>query len=108
MTVNTMMGAVMAFVRFCHVHEWIDRVPPLSKLDVDDVMKGRPITPEELDAMLNAVPEVVGKRSSASRNISRSSQSSASVFFKILLVQISACSLHKGDGKIAVCHYSNC
>jgi len=66
MTVNTMMGAIMAFVRYCHVHEWIDRVPPLSKLDVDDVMKGRPITAVEFEVMLAAVPEVVGKRSGAS------------------------------------------
>jgi integrase len=66
MSVNTMMGAVMAFVRYCHVHEWIDRAPPLSKLDVDEMMKGRPITAEEFDAMLDAVPEVVGERSSES------------------------------------------
>jgi len=65
-TVNTMMGAVMSFVRYCDKHAWIDKAPPLSKLDVDDVMKGRPITDEELDRMLEMTPEVVGDRSAAS------------------------------------------
>jgi len=66
MTVNTMMGAVMAFVRYCHIHGWVDRVPPLAKLDVDEVMKGRPITGEEFDRMVETVPDVVGERSAAS------------------------------------------
>ncbi|MEK6257894.1 MAG: site-specific integrase [Planctomycetota bacterium] len=60
-TVNSMLGAVMAFVRFCHAHEWIDRVPRLQKLDVDDVMKGRPITTEEFERLLVATPQVVGQ-----------------------------------------------
>lgn len=59
-TVNSMMGAVMAFVTYCHDHEWIDRVPPVKKLEVDEVMLGRPITGEEFDRMLAAVPKVVG------------------------------------------------
>jgi integrase len=65
-TVNSTMGAVMAFVRFCHRHGWIDRVPPVEKLDVDDVMKGRPITTEEFERMLEAVPKVVGEDLAAS------------------------------------------
>jgi integrase len=59
-TVNSMMGAVMAFIRYCYDHEWIDRVPRLDKLDVDDVMKGRPVTTAEFERMLEATPEVVG------------------------------------------------
>jgi integrase len=59
-TVNSTMGAVMAFVRYCHQHEWIDRIPALDKLDVDDVMKGRPITASEFQQMLEATPKVVG------------------------------------------------
>ncbi len=66
MTVNTMMGAVMAFVRYCHKHGWIESVPQLDRLDVDDVMKGRPITGEEFERMLEATPAVVGKRSADS------------------------------------------
>lgn len=65
-TVNTMMGAVMAFVRFCKKRGWIPEVPPLEKLGVDDVMKGRPITGEEFDRMLEATPKAVGERSADS------------------------------------------
>jgi integrase len=59
-TVNSTVGAVMSFVRYCCDHEWIDRVPRLDKLDVDDVMKGRPVTPAEFEQMLAATPDVVG------------------------------------------------
>jgi integrase len=59
-TVNSMLAAIMAFVRYAYDHEWIDRVPPLRKLDVDEVMRGRPITGEEFERMLDAVPKVVG------------------------------------------------
>ena len=55
-TVNSMMGAVMAFVRFCHKHEWIERVPSVERLEVNDVMKGRPVTQEEFERMLEATP----------------------------------------------------
>ena len=48
-TVNSTVGSIMAFVRFCKRHGWIDEVPPLEKLPVDDVMKGRPISGEELN-----------------------------------------------------------
>ena len=59
-SVNSMLGTVMAFARYCYDHQWIDRVPPLRKLDVDEVMRGRPITGEEFDRMLGAVPKIVG------------------------------------------------
>ena len=65
-TVNSMMGAVMAFVRFCHKHDWIDKVPDVPKLEVDDVMKGRPITTEEFERMLEVTPKVVGESSASS------------------------------------------
>ena len=65
-TVNSMLGAVMAFVRYCHAHDWLDRVPQLQKLDVDDVMKGRPITVEEFERMLATTPQVVGAGSAQS------------------------------------------
>ncbi|MFV0445159.1 MAG: hypothetical protein ACK5Q5_16405, partial [Planctomycetaceae bacterium] len=65
-TVNSIMGAVLAFAKYCSDHEWIPRVPPLSKLDVDEVMKGRPVTGEEFERMLQAVPTVVGRQSAAS------------------------------------------
>lgn len=65
-TVNSTMGAVMAFVRFCVKHGWVDRVPPVEKLDVEDVMKARPITGEEFERMLEVVPRVVGAESAES------------------------------------------
>ncbi|MCG8652743.1 MAG: tyrosine-type recombinase/integrase [Pirellulales bacterium] len=65
-TVNSMVAAVMAFVRFCAKREWIDRAPAVERLDVDDVMKGRPITGEELDRMLDATERIVGVEEAAS------------------------------------------
>jgi integrase len=50
----------MAFARYCCDHQWIDSVPPVQKLDVDEVMRGRPIAGEEFERMLDAVPKVVG------------------------------------------------
>ena len=66
MSVNTTIGAVMAFFRYCKRHKKIEEVPSLSKLSVDEVMKGRPISETEFKAMLEAVPLVVGERPSAS------------------------------------------
>lgn len=65
-TVNSMMGAVMAFVRFCQARNWIDTVPPVEKLDVDEAMKGRPITMGEFQQMLDAVPGVIGASAASS------------------------------------------
>lgn len=59
-TVNSMLAAVMAFVRYCHAHDWIEKVPRLPKLDTDDKMKGRPITADEFQRLLDATPRVVG------------------------------------------------
>ncbi|QEG21025.1 Phage integrase family protein [Mariniblastus fucicola] len=66
MTVNSSMGVIMAFVRYCARHEWIDKVPYLEKLEVDNPMKGRPITEAEFEAMLKAVPKVVGENATGS------------------------------------------
>lgn len=65
-TVNSTMGALMAFVRFCHRYGWIDRVPQVEKLETDEVMKGRPITPAEFERMLAVMPNVVGTEAAAS------------------------------------------
>ena len=63
---NSITAVLMAFARYCQRHGWIDSVPPLNKLDVDDVMKGRPITTEEFERMLAATPAVVGEMSAPS------------------------------------------
>ena len=66
-TVNAVLRAVMAFVRFCHKHDWLDKVPAVQKkLEVDEVMKGRPITTEEFERMLEATSVVVGASSAPS------------------------------------------
>ncbi len=59
-TVNSMMAAILAFIRYCHDHGWIDQVPRIQKIEVDDVMRGRPITGEEFERMLAATPKIVG------------------------------------------------
>ncbi len=65
-TVNTLMGAVMAFVRFCKGRGWASDVPPLQKLESDQVMKGRPITEVEFQQMRNSTAAVVGQSSEES------------------------------------------
>lgn len=67
-TVNSMMAAVMAFVRFCRTRDWIPKVPPLEKLDVDETMKGRPITELEFERMLESCTAVVGEQAADSWN----------------------------------------
>ena len=65
-TVNTLMGAVMAFVRFCKGRGWVPDIPPLQKLESDEVMKGRPITEAEFQLMRNSAASVVGQDSAES------------------------------------------
>jgi len=66
MTVNTTMGAIMAFLNYCAKHGWLKEVPLLSKLDVDEVMKGRPITSDEFEHLMDAVGEVTGSEQAES------------------------------------------
>ena len=65
-TVNSTIGAVMAFARFCQKHSWIPVVPDVQKLEVEEVMKGRPVTCEEFERMLAVTPDVVGPNSAPS------------------------------------------
>ena len=65
-TVNSTMGAVMAFVNFCFRRGWIAGVPNIQKLDADDAMRGRPITADEFQLMLDVTAEVVGDRAAPS------------------------------------------
>ena len=65
-TVNSMMKIIMGFVRFCHKRGWIASIPDVERLDVDEVMKGRPITGEEFDRMIKATPLVVGEEAAES------------------------------------------
>jgi len=65
-TVNSVVGDVMAFVRYCFKHEWIGKVPELDDLDEDEPMRGRPITGEEFDRMIACTPRIVGESAAAS------------------------------------------
>jgi integrase len=65
-TVNSVLRAVMAFMRFCKGRGWVTEVPSLQKVEFNEVMKGRPITEEEFQKMLDAAEFVVGEDSAAS------------------------------------------
>ena len=65
-SVNTQMGAVMAFIRYCHGRGWVQTIPAIEKLEARQVMKGRPVTEEEFQRMLEVTPAVVGEGSAAS------------------------------------------
>lgn len=60
-SVNSIIGDVMAFARYSFDHDWIAKVPPIKDLDEEQVMRGRPITGEEFDRMLASVHKVVGE-----------------------------------------------
>ena len=65
-TVNSILRVVMAMLRFCRRRGMIVDVPDLHRLDYSSVMKGRPITEEEFQRMLEATPHVVGESSGES------------------------------------------
>lgn len=63
-TVNSIVRNVMTFARFCKRKKWITQLPDVERAqgdEDDDYMKGRPITTEEFERMLAAVPKVVGE-----------------------------------------------
>jgi len=65
-SVNSIVGDVMAFVRYCHKHEWIVKTPELDDLDEDEPMRGRPITGEEFDRVIECTPRIVGESAAES------------------------------------------
>ena len=65
-TVNSMMATVLPFFEHCATHGWCPEIKRLKKIKADDPMKGRPITGEEFDRLIEATPLVVGKGSAAS------------------------------------------
>jgi len=63
-TLNSIVRNVMTFARYCKRKKWISRIPEVDRIEADaddDAMKGRPITTEEFERMLVAVPKVVGE-----------------------------------------------
>ncbi len=68
-TANSIVRNVMTFARFCKRRKWIPRIPDVERVGADEdekAMKGRPITTEEFERMLEAVPKVVGEGSAES------------------------------------------
>jgi len=65
-TVNSVLSAVMAFIRFCKRRGWVAEVPDLQKVEFNEVMKGRPITEEEFQKLLEVTKSVVGEDSAPS------------------------------------------
>jgi len=61
-TVKTNMAVVMAALKWAEYMEWLPTVPRLRKIKTTRLkhMKGRPITTEEFERMLDATPDVVG------------------------------------------------
>jgi integrase len=54
----------MTFARYCKRKKMLAQIPEVERVeadDDDDTMKGRPITTEEFERMLAAVPKVVGE-----------------------------------------------
>lgn len=61
-TVNSIVRNVMTFARFCKRKKWIPRIPDVERVGTDEdeeAMKGRPITTEEFERMLESVPKIV-------------------------------------------------
>jgi integrase len=67
-TVDSIVRCVMTFARYCckRKRQWIERLPEVERLEGAGKMKGRPITGEEFDRLLKAVPKIVGKGSAPS------------------------------------------
>jgi len=60
MTVNSIVGEVLTFSRYCSERGWISKIPTVRDLEADEIIRGRPLTAAEFEQMLAAVPEVVG------------------------------------------------
>jgi integrase len=67
-TVKSHMATVMAALNWAEYMGWLPAVPKLRKVKTSKLrhMKGRPITTEEFERMLEATPKVVGTEAAAS------------------------------------------
>ena len=61
-TVKGYIGCILASLTWAHLQGWLPVAPKIRKLKTPKlkVMKGRPITEQEFEAMLNATASVVG------------------------------------------------
>ncbi len=67
-SVKSYMAAVMAALNWAKLEGWIEKTPVIRKIKVSKQkeMKGRPITAEEFQQMLEATPQVVGNQAAPS------------------------------------------
>lgn len=67
-TVKSYMATLMSALSWASTMSWIDNVPKRPRLKVAklDPMKGRPLTGEEFERMLAAVPKVLGEEAAES------------------------------------------
>ncbi len=67
-TVKGYIGCVLASLSWAHVQGWLSSAPKIRKLKTSNlkVMKGRPITADEFQKMLDATAEVVGQQAADS------------------------------------------
>jgi len=69
-TVKGYMGAVFAALNWAHLQGWLSGVPKIRKVKVAKLkaMKGRPITTEEFERMLDKTATIVGEDAAPSWN----------------------------------------
>lgn len=67
-TVKGYIGCILAALNWAHLQGWLALAPKIRKLKTPKlkVMKGRPITEQEFQAMLNATATVVGETAAES------------------------------------------
>lgn len=67
-TVRGYMNSVLAALNWAYTQQWLTEAPRVHKLKVSKLkaMKGRPITAEEFETLLQTVPKVVGESAAAS------------------------------------------
>lgn len=67
-TVRGYMNSVLAALNWAYTQQWLTEAPRVHKLKVSKLkaMKGRPITAEEFETLLQTVPKVVGELAAAS------------------------------------------
>jgi integrase len=67
-TVKSYVTSVMAAVNWAHLQGWLESTPRIRKISVAKLkrMKGRPLTPEEFNKMLEVTRQVVGTEASES------------------------------------------
>ena len=73
LTRSKLRERLRSFLRYCYEAEWLERIPPVPKFKINEP-ETQPLTPDEYDRLLAAVPIVVAKgdpRRQSDRNSGR-------------------------------------